>query len=428
MKVVALLGVVFLLAMLYHVTRRRSWREGFGAFNAGHVFLAAMIVGAYGALMIWNYRPLRYQLLLIYPFYGAAAVILGSMFRGRQSQEPIRVSWLWFILAAAVLTVPVYQLWDGLAARLGVPFTYATHKWWTILAAVGLAAAAGVLLRLRPLKESKGMAVAVRLLVVVVLVANAYSGLGMYYWWLERPTFTAEDISRDLGMALGDGAVLSGPYGPLLALENEHAVVIHMFGVAEPDPELFRRFPITHLLLDENNESWARNDYPELMDSAQHLLTYHLGTEPVRLFRIAGYTDNPRANAYRPTVLELAIEAYHEGEIGRGHALAAEYIEQHPENLSGYLAVGEVADAEGQFDLAAHSLAMAVRFSPTSYNLNSRLGQLYKDQYEATGNPDYRRLGMQYFEKAILYAPDILKLKQAYNELKTGSNFGAREG
>lgn len=420
MRTVALLGVVFLLLMLYHVTRRKSWREGFGRFHAGHVFLAAMIVGFYGSLMIWNYRPLRYQMLLIYPFYGAAAVVLTMLWQRWKRSEGREMPWLFYPLAVPVIMAPIYQIWDSLSDRYGWGFNWAGEWIWVVLVSALIMAGIALWVRFRPFAEWRELHLGARLLVLVVLLGNVVAGIGSYHYWTQRPTFTARDVSRDLAMTLGPGAIISGPYAPLLATENELPVVIHMFGVAEADPELFKRFPITHLLLDEANEEEAREDYPEIMAKAAHVVTYHVGTDQVRLFRIAGQTGNPLAGAYQPSFLERAIEAYQAGRIGEGHAYAAQYLERYPQNLSGYLAIGEVADIEGQFALAEESLKGALAFSPTNYNLNARLGELYRKQFKKTGDPELRRKGLALYEEAIRLAPTVAKIKSAYHQLKTG--------
>ncbi|HPC11387.1 MAG TPA: hypothetical protein PK112_04730 [candidate division Zixibacteria bacterium] len=420
MRSAALLSAAFLLIMLFHVTRRTSWREGFGRLAAGHVFVAAMIVAFYGTLMIWNYRPLRYQVVLIYPIYGAAAVVLAGLWRPWGVPSRRSVPLLFYPLAVPIVMVPVYQIWDSLSEHYGGGLEWADARVWVVAASAVIVAAIALGLRFRPFGGRPGTQTAARALVGAVLLGTTVLGISNYHNWSVRPTFTARDVSRDLAMTLGPGAVVSGPYAPLLAAENNLPVVVHMFGVAKADPGLFGRFPITHLLVDEANEAKARADYPAIMDSAAHVVTYHVGTDQVRLYRIAGRTPNPAANAYRPSLLERAIDAYHGGRTGEGHAWAAQFLERHPRNLSAYLAVGEIADLEGQFDLAEESLKGALAFSPTSYNLNARLAELYRERFDETGDPELRHKGLLLYEEAIRLAPSVAKLKSACNQLKTG--------
>ncbi len=424
MRVSALLGAGFLLAILLRVTRGKSWRAGFGPFNPEHIFLAAMIVAWYGSLMIWNYRPLRYQLVLVYAFHAAAAVALSYLWHGWRGAEPRegpkKTPYAFYPLAILVAAPAVDQIWSSLAKQFGWNFSV-EHQWlWVLLSATGVAVLAGWWHHSPPIGQGPRLRLMAQWSVFLVVVGVAFTGVADYYDWTQRPMFTARDNGRDLAMTIGPGSVVSGPYGPLLAMENTHAVIIHMFGVAEADTLLFSRLPITHLLLDESNEKQARADYPHVMDSAVHVLTYTVGLDKVRLFRVAGHTGNARADSYRPTHLEQAVDRYHAGSIGEGHALAAEFLEKYPQNLMGYLVVGEIAAADGQFDLAEQSIKGALAFSPTNFDLNARIAELYKDEYVRTGEERLRRLGLEYYERAIHLAPTVAKLKLAHRDLKTG--------
>ncbi len=62
--------------------------------------------------------------------------------------------------------------------------------------------------------------------------------------------------------------MISGPYGPALTQDNHFGSVIHMFGVTQADKELFSKYPITHLVMDDGNEKRAREDYAEMMSRA----------------------------------------------------------------------------------------------------------------------------------------------------------------
>jgi len=418
MRVVGLLATVFLGMMLFLAARVRTWRDGFGSFNAGHIFLATMIIAFYGSLMIWNYRPLRYQLVLIYPLYGAAAIVLGMLWQRWREARPTNTPYLFYLIGTVLFMIPTYQVWEGLADRYGWGFYYDDGKYVAAILGVLLTAAIGLYLRYQPFRQFKELALAMRIVVLVVLGATLVFGLLDYHFWYSRATFTSRDNGRDLALMLSDGAVLSGPHAPLLGLGGDHDVVIHMFGVAEADPELFTRFPITHLLLDESNEKLARADYPDIMDSALHLVTYHVGLDKVRLFRIAGHTGNSDATRYQWSLPEQMIGAYKTDQVTLGNELAARLLGQYPENLSIYLAVAEVAAANRQIDLAESSFKKAIEFSPTNYHLNSRLAQFYKELYIETERRQYKEQGLAYFEESIRLAPTVHKMQTAYRELK----------
>lgn len=418
MPVIGLLGAVFVGMILYRVARPRSWKEGFGTFKAGHVFVTAMIIAFYCSLMIWNYRPLRYQLVLIYPFYGAAASVLAILWQRGSAPKLERVPYLFYLFCLPLVMVPLYQMYSALMDRLGYEFYYEDNKY--LLA--GVSAIVSILVCLCVTLYKKGEYLRLRrvgqsAVIIIVIALPVFGFLDYHYWW-QRSTFTASDNSRDLGMILSPGAVLSGPYAPALTLENSFNTIIHMFGVSQADPDLLKKFPITHLLLDRANETRARRDYPEVMDSAVHMLTYHVGLKKVRLFRIAGHTGNPEADGYLISHFEKAVDLYDEGSVSEANELALKFLKTFPANISCYLLLGEQFEARGFYEAAEPMFKKAVEFSPTNYDLNARLAKYYKDHFEVSGNQRFKEEGLKYFERAIKYAPTVGKIKRTYKELR----------
>jgi tetratricopeptide (TPR) repeat protein len=202
-------------------------------------------------------------------------------------------------------------------------------------------------------------------------------------------------------MLLADNAVLSGPFGPAMALIAERPAVIHMFGAPMVDATLFERFPITHLLMDRDNAGKAWIEYPEIMNKSRHVCTYHIGPADVSLFRIAGHTSNATANAYRPSLLEQAIEFRSRGDYPGATELAERFVLDHPENITANLLLGELADAVGDLARAERFVQSALRFSPTNHHLNAVMAGFYKDRYQATGDEKYKIEAVTYFGEAL---------------------------
>lgn len=422
MSVVAVLGAIMLCMILYHVSRRRSWKEGFGSFNAGHIFVAATIVAFYGSLMIWNYRPLRYQLVLIYPFCAAAAMILTMLWRQWRTPDNNRTPWLFYPLSFPLFLIVVSQGYSALMDQLGFEFAFEDRKYLVILLAAVATAGAGVAIKLYRSSRLPRASLVGKVVVIAVIAWVIGSGFVDYGDWWRKPTFTARDNARDLEMILSPEAVLSGPYAAEFAVAGKLGAVIHMFGVVHVDRELFERFPVTHLLLDKGNETRARNDYPRLMGTAVHLCTYHVRLKKVRLFRIAGRTGNQQADSYQRSAFELALDYYRADSVARADRYAMEWVRDHPHSISGPLMLAERAQKAGHFEEAEVLFKKAVEFSPTNYNLNSRLAMFYKDRFDATGDVRYKSGGIDYFECALRYAPHVEKMKRAYAELK-GTDF-----
>ncbi len=417
LRVVGLLSVVFLAMFLYHATSRSSWQSRKKCFPAGHVFLAVTMLCFFGALMIWNYRPLRYQLIMIYACYGAAAIVLHKLWYGRPESEKGEFPWLFGLLCIPLFLIPIYQIWEGLSDRYGWEFYFEDQKYRILVAAALLSLATSIYLAFGPWGRSTFLRPPVRIFVIGVLIGPAIIGLRHYLDSRDRFTFTARDNGRDLGAVVTEGAVVSGPFAPSFALENELPAVIHMFGVAEADPELFTRFPITHVLLDSPNEMRARADYPEIMDSAVVVVTYYVGTRKVHLFRIAGFTGNEKADAYRLSQFERAMLLYSGGYADSARIAIEQFIAAHPDNMSGYRLLAVMTPSAEEWERALSGWRRAVDFSPTNYQLLAGLAGCYRFQAEKLHDFDLREKALSYYRKALHFAPKSSAVNEDYREL-----------
>ncbi|HKK19974.1 MAG TPA: hypothetical protein VJ983_00765, partial [candidate division Zixibacteria bacterium] len=159
-------------------------------------------------------------------------------------------------------------------------------------------------------------------------------------------------------------------------------------------------------------------DYPDMMDSAVHVLTYHVGLKKVRLYRIAGRTGNPRADAYKLSLFETLQNQYRLDSTRFDKQLAIQFVKQNPDNMSGYLLLGEAADADNYYDLAETMFKKAVEFSPTNYNLNARLGKFYQDWYAEAHQAKLKEAGLFYYRQALKFAPSVGSIEAAVQELE----------
>ncbi len=414
----ALLGLVFIGMLFLRMLKRNSWREGFRDFNSLHIFFAALIIGFYGALMIWNYRPLRYQLVLIYPTCAAAAVVMHMLWRKWKSFEKETPPWGWLLPLYPLVLIPVCQFIQARVERGGETFHFSDYKYEAAIWALVLSLVIFILVALYKRGQIPRIPAVGKAIVVIVLLMVLVKGIGDYWYWTERPSMSARENSRDLGLLLSPGAVISGPFAGELTLENNFGTVIHMFGVSQADPDLFSKYPITHLVLDQANENRARQDYPQVMDSATHLLSYHIGLKNVRLFRIAGQTGNPTADAYRRSLFERLQLAFKEKSIQRRSELAVEFLRRYPDNRSCYLMLAEVAEKDSMYVLAEAMFKKAVEFSPTNYNLNARVAKFYNDRFDESADSSTREQAIRYYEEAVKFAPTVDRIRESLNRLK----------
>jgi hypothetical protein len=418
MALPAILAAVFVGMILFHVGRVRSWKQGFGRWNAGHIFMVAMIIAFYGALMIWNYRPLRYQLILIYPMCAGGAVVLSRFWDEWQPSSVESTPIPFYLFCFLLAFVPVYQIYGKVMESYGTEFYYTDTKYFLSLAAAAITVGVGLLIsryRRGKIRYSKIIATVV---VGASVMISVWISAAHYYFWAQRPTFISRDASKDLSMAISPEAVVSGPYAANLTQGTTMKAVIHMFGVSKADPDLFKRFPITHLLVDEANENRARQDYPDMMNHATHVLSYVIGSSKVRLWRVAGSTGNRMADTYPRSILELAQDSYASDMLETANAYAKKFLATYPSNISGYVFLGNLAEKLESYNDAEVLLKKAIEFSPTSYVLMKRLAEFYRDRFKATRNEEFQKKGLEQYEKAIHLAPFVTDLQDDYNKLK----------
>jgi 4-amino-4-deoxy-L-arabinose transferase-like glycosyltransferase len=417
MPIAGLLAGLVIAASVVTATRRTFWTSKQSWLQAGLIVPIAMSIAYFGSLMIWNYRPVRYQLILIYPVTALAAYGLAWMWQRRPDSERWRPSWGASPLLYLLLLIIVYQISATLLTWMNTDWYYNDFRWYLFGGTAVLLALIYWTGRIEMGGVGRPAPWLRRIVVVVCVAANLAISLTYFLSWAPRMTFTARDLSREIGQLVSPEAVLSGPYGPLLSLENGLPAVIHMFGVSSPDPNLFVRFPITHLLVDENNEDRARQDYPDVLDSAVHLGTYRVGDQKLRLFMIAGRTGNAWADAYPPSLMEQAIIASKRGDMAQANRFAVQYAMVNPDNLTCNLFLAEQAEQAGLTDNAEYLFKKAVEFSPTSYVLYARLGQFYADMFATTHSPADRQQGIDAFREAMRLAPEAYKIRADYNAL-----------
>jgi tetratricopeptide (TPR) repeat protein len=139
---------------------------------------------------------------------------------------------------------------------------------------------------------------------------------------------------------------------------------MHMFGVKRVDKDIFRKLPVTHLLMDDGNEKRAREDYKELMDKATFITRYIIRGFPVRLYRINDLTGNEQAAQYQPTDYEKG--QYFAGLKQQDSAsyYFTNFLEKNIPNYSANLYIADALMSQLKYEAALESYRKAQQFSP----------------------------------------------------------------
>jgi hypothetical protein len=418
MALIGLLGAVFFGAVVYQLCRKETYRGQMNFGNGGFIFVAAMMIAFHGSLMIWNYRPLRYQLILIYPFCAAAAILLARLWEGVRPPRGEKLPILFWPLCAGVAVIPAYQVFAGSSK-------FITAHWWADVAKIAvplsaplIALVVGLMILVVKRHQFRTAVAVTRTLAVVLTIGCIFYGVTGYLKWAVRPTQTIRDVNRDLTFNVGPGTLVTGPYAQTLTLENDLPSLIHMFGTASPDSLFFRKFPVTHLLLDDGNIARMFEDYPSVMNTHQHIYTYFIGENKVRLINVAGSTGNPETERYVFSPLERGVVGFRNDDGALAWPAMGEFAAVHSRSLAGHFLLFEMNNATGKWEQAEDALKKAVEFSPTSYVLNARLGRFYRNRARALGSSELRARAARYYEEAVHLAPTAERTVEEYLKFK----------
>ncbi len=383
---VTVLGVIGGAVLIYRVLRRPHKKDK-TVFNQGWLLLFVWSAVAFLALFPHNYRPLRYQTTLMLPLLGLAGLLLGNWLRGlieppESSGKKAKINryllaascglWLMPVLASAFLYLKAFE---GLPAA----FNFAIdNAFWIagatfgigFLGALGLSFLLKIKLNWRPLGG---------ILAILVLISYSAVHISMYAEWVDTRVYTLVTTDRDLGALLAKDAVVAGSYATALTQENRLGCVHHMFGKKAEyvDPEFFKRFPITHLVIDEGNENRARQDYPEVMSQAHLLATYNIRGYDVKLLRVAPAAGSQHALRYRPTDFELARYWLEAQNPDSALYYLDRYLARGIPNFSADLALGTSYLSEGHANVALTHLLKVVDFAPRNVLARLYLGYAY---------------------------------------------------
>ncbi|MEW6016098.1 MAG: tetratricopeptide repeat protein [Candidatus Zixiibacteriota bacterium] len=428
MPVPALLGWGMIVFILYKLTPLSDLRRKLVSLSPGLIFFFAAALGAYGALMIWNYRPLRYQTMLIYPLYALAAIMVSNLL-GRKIKSPSKPNrtvlfWsLFFILSLVAL----YQLLQQAIGYEKGSFDLTTVPYFFLAIGVGFTFLAYFIVNFTAVSRLLASRPARYILLIALIAGTILPGAIKYLHWSGRATYCIEANSRDINTVLSPEAVISGPYAATLTLGNINSNLIHMFGVANVDTAFFKRYPITHLLLDKSNEEQAKNNYPEIMRQAKQVSFYYIGTFRVTLYRVAGATGNITADQYQLSNYEIAIDSYFRNQYETGHLYMRRHQTQFPRNLSANYASALLAHEFKIYDEAEMFFKEAIAFSPTDFHLRYRLGEFYIAMNRESGRPEFYEKGKKELELVKKYNPISKQVWKNVDDLLAGKSTGEIE-
>lgn len=418
MPFVFLLSCLFLIFYFSDIFRGK-FLDKIKSVSRVEAYLVLWLIIGFLALMPWNYRPLRYQLLILPPFCVLAGIALNRFLNPASLAKKEKLSWAYWIFFIPICSILIFHLFTFI-----LKFSGGTGSFDSLVAVSVLLAVALIILWYLVFKDRRILQIrapgfrwiATSIIVFLILFIN----INQYLSWAKNPQYSLIRSSQDLGKILNQDAVLSGPYASTLTQDNDLGFCFHMFGVVSVDTLLFQRYPITHLALESRggNKERAFKDYPEVMSNARLVTTYLLRGMPVEIYRIKEHTGNPAAEMYQLSDFEKAKVLIEQGKPDSAIAFLNQFNLKHPENLSAHLTLSEILSQRGEHQRAISELEKAIQFDDRNYLLHYYLGYLCFQLSDQKKDPLLYQRGIEAWERSLELNPGNLRLAQELRRIR----------
>jgi hypothetical protein len=375
-------------------------------------------VGIFCTLFPWNYRPLRYALLIFPPLCYLAARWILMFFNS--ADEWGKRNWPLYILSAmagAYVTFHFFIIphFDERSLEL-------IQKYIPIGITCGIAAGLAAFLihkiQLRKKISGDGIWSPGRIIAVILLAGIIIIQITFFFSNSFKDQETIHRASLDLGKILSPEAVVIGSYSSALTQDNHLKSVIKMFGVPVVEKDFFNKVPATHIAIEAgggegSNEGRAFKDYPEIMNGAPIVATYYLRGYPVNIYLINRTSTNPVARTYRPTLYEQAAIDQAMGKFDSALVKLDIFGRSAGETMSELMLRMKIFQAKGETQTALTQLEKLSTIDNGNLNIWWMLGDAYLKNTPPVIDKAYAA-----YQKALYLRPDDKSLARQLDMLK----------
>ncbi len=366
------------------------------SFSPVVIFSACWLLCTFVGLAPLTYSPIRYTLLLIPAVLVFCFSVLDTGL-GARRRAPAGFGWVPFIIFVLIFWIALFHV----AANLfyfNVRFPPIREMTWlTLPAAVGLALLARWMVTRGV--ANPGRRAAVIGLILVLAGAAIVNSARIRRLHLLDHNFNILEANEDLRQVLGSEAVVSGPYGPVLTLNNGLRCFVHFFAVADVDSTLFDRLPVTHVAVDPSNWKEALKNYPRLR-LLRPLGYYWIRDVEVAIYRISDVFANATAHLYQPTQFERAVAYLQVSQPDSALEAARAFYETYPQSKLGGLLLSDLLRGEGhQEDVYRILSSLAARFA-TDFNVQLQFGWFVQRLAESRNDANLRYEARRTYQRA----------------------------
>lgn len=420
--VAAIAGLLGLAGLILWSVRNRSnlpwWRQ----LSPAVLLTVGWFLCAYTAFSPFNYRPVRYQIVMWLPLAAAAGWLIQWLVTTRResARGDARPAawWVLPILLAALAIGLQHFVFRPLLDTTGRGLSTSSHTGSII---VGLLASVALIwlasrpsraqswtVRLRPAAE-----VAVALLLLGMLVDQ---GRHFIRWW-GISTYTIAKANEDLPRVLGPDAVVTGEWSPMITQTASSPVgLIHFFSLQESS-DFFAAKPITHVIVEDKPDGAFFKDFPQIAAKASKVTVYTIRNLRIGVWRVAEQGGNPQAAAYQPTFMErLRMEP---GRRPLDSLLSdlTQRVADSADHYSGWAFAADLFRRADRKDEAMNAYLKALDHAPDDFALLGQAGDLSWELYRTVGGPAERDRAVAFWQRAMRVSPNnpaiVDRLRQA---------------
>jgi hypothetical protein len=376
------------------------YRESEARLRKISTFAASWLIAWIVALAPFNYRPLRYQYLLIIPM-----TIIAAMWMARAPYMERRNQKAKWWQALVLLLLNWYFVYNVI-----IPFVL-TSKWlddamlavWYVLPAAIILTVLELLYLLKSkLKVSTQFALGIGITMIALGVLN---DLRLYYQWQVRPTYSIRNANADFSEIVGPDAVIGGQFGPAVTAGNRlRSFPIFISNpLAEYEP-LLRQYPITHLAVSAS--LWSDlTKADQRLTAIPVIARFWLRDNAIYVLPVYDLFGNFQAQEYKPTSFEEAVRLAWRGESEGIQSRLRTCLDQHPDNTCVMLTLYFWYAHQHDLRSCAWVVEGLLERCPNDYPVVLLAAVYFRWRSLETGNQELMRRAQSYLEQAVRLNP-----------------------
>lgn len=343
------------------------------------------LCGIFG-LMPFQYRPLRYALFLYLPLSAICAYAINMVWDKSNIPErfpklgfgtaPLFFLTLWYLLT---------QVWMVFAPS-GSKFKFGVEAMPLAGAiAIGVTAILFFIFKSGKIKfHRRSLLILFAVICAGVLIVQSRS----LYRGMANPNYDLTRYSSELKQALGEGAVLTGPFAATLTIDNDLKNIIYMFGLAIVERDLFEKFPITHIAADNGNWEVGQKDFPQLKATI-NMTQLYMRNKFIDINRL------PNAKS-PPTDFEQGSIWISKGRPDSAYYYYKKFTADYPNHRMAQKHLAYAALFKGSIDEALKIIDRLHKKNPDSYVTHEICKFFYNKAYAVTKNEIFKKLEEQH--------------------------------